>query len=179
MNTTAALFHDAVRRDDRREVASMLKSGFSVDDADERNHGDTALHAACLRGQYKMTKLLLEAGADEQAKQSSGYTPLHYACLNDRPGCVRLLLESGADPYLRNDAGESALDVAENNQHIACFDLMENAKVPGADKADIRRIMDELKWQRNLLMTVISMLSIFFLGSAFVTFCFIKYRVIF
>ena len=69
--------------------------------------GYTALHAAAERESIASAALLLEHGADANARAESGWTPLHMALLlgPDRPNLAvaDLLLAQGADPAAATD----------------------------------------------------------------------------
>ena len=60
-----------------------------------------------------MARLLLDAGADPDARQASGWTPLHSAAHNGDLELVELLLARGADPAAANDDGTTVLSMAE------------------------------------------------------------------
>lgn len=45
--------------------------------------GWSPLHEACNRGFYHVSKLLIDAGADVNAKGLDNDTPLHDACVNN------------------------------------------------------------------------------------------------
>ncbi|OMO73702.1 hypothetical protein COLO4_26911 [Corchorus olitorius] len=55
--------------------------------------GDTALHLACLYGYLPCVQLLLERGANLEAKDEDGAVPLHDACAGGFTGIVQLLLD--------------------------------------------------------------------------------------
>ncbi len=57
-------------------------------------------------------RLLLDAGADVNAKDRGGHTPLHRACSSGRVDVARLLLDHGADPNAREtDYGRTAFEM--------------------------------------------------------------------
>ena len=60
--------------------------------------GDTPLHIAALWGDRHATRILLEAGADVNAKGDMSCTPLHFAVSNNHVQVAEVLLEHGADP---------------------------------------------------------------------------------
>ena len=60
--------------------------------------GFTPLHIACVYGHFELAKLLLEAGADIEAKTKNGYMALHLAAQYGHALIINLLLENGAPP---------------------------------------------------------------------------------
>merc|ERR1719386_56311 len=52
----------------------------------------TLLMCACVKGRYRCVQLLLEMGADLNAKDDGGFTPFMFACWAGHPRVVRLLL---------------------------------------------------------------------------------------
>lgn len=86
----------------------------------------TALHYACSLACFDVAKLLIERGADVNAKDANNDTPLH-ACYFDilrspeeeqdpdfdvEVDTVKLLLEFGASPNAQNNYGKSPLHLA-------------------------------------------------------------------
>jgi ankyrin repeat protein len=78
----------------------------------------TPLLAAVPQGSYETVELLVNAGANVNARDARGMTPLALAITSDRPEprIVRLLLAKGADPDIKCKTGETALDWA-NKYH--------------------------------------------------------------
>jgi len=70
------------------------------------------LHSAAAGKHAEIVKLLLEHGADPNARQDGGFTPLHSAAQNDDRESIEALLEAGADPALTNDGGKTPADLA-------------------------------------------------------------------
>lgn len=56
------------------------------------------MHIACVYGHFELAKLLLEAGADIEAKTKNGYMALHLAAQYGHALIITLLLENGAPP---------------------------------------------------------------------------------
>ncbi|MCY3740848.1 MAG: CotH kinase family protein [Candidatus Poribacteria bacterium] len=75
--------------------------------------GSTMLSIASLMGHTEVVALLLEHGADVNAKSRDGGTPLHAAAFLGRAETVKLLLKKGADTTLRNNMGSIAIDGAK------------------------------------------------------------------
>jgi ankyrin repeat protein len=72
------------------------------------------LASAAFQGFPSTTRLLLERGADPNARGQRGVTPLMMAAgaTHPDPGIVRLLIAKGADIAARDQSGRSALDWA-------------------------------------------------------------------
>ena len=70
--------------------------------------GNTLLHMAASRGREDLVTLLLDRGADVNARQgglSYGRTP--FVCALEHPGVVRILVERGADLNYRDSYGRT------------------------------------------------------------------------
>ncbi|MCJ1306964.1 hypothetical protein MMC25_000608 [Agyrium rufum] len=89
----------------------LLKHGAS---ASVRNcWGATVLHTLCLNsGDASHLLLLLDHGADCNARDREDQTPLHSAIVERRTAFVELLLSRGADVDVKNDSGDSPLRFA-------------------------------------------------------------------
>jgi hypothetical protein len=73
----------------------------------------SALARVVRLGDAEATRLLLDRGADPNAKGSSGWTPLMAATIAEKStATVKVLLEKGARVDARDDAGRTALDWA-------------------------------------------------------------------
>lgn len=68
--------------------------------SDENENSNTPLHLACLEGHTEVVRLLLEMGADVEARNSSLWTPLDCASARGHVLCVSQLLDydSPLDP---------------------------------------------------------------------------------
>jgi uncharacterized protein len=94
--------HLAVEKGDLNHVRELISSGLKADEKDI--HQRTPLMIAARDGAIDLAKLLIESGANVNAKdrRSSVWdgrrTPLHYACDNNRVEMAGLLIDNGADP---------------------------------------------------------------------------------
>jgi uncharacterized protein len=95
----------------------LLGAGAAVDAVAMDPQRVTPLHSAAAGRHPDIVSLLLEHGADPNARQRGGWTPLHAAAQNGDSSSVEALLAAGADPVTRHDAGSSAADLAEEAGH--------------------------------------------------------------
>ena len=88
--------------------------------------GWTALHYACLRGHRNIAGLLLDNGADIDARTYNGkQTPLIMACGNGHAATAKLLLDHGADiDAATSDKCTTPLIMACLNGHTATTKLL-------------------------------------------------------
>jgi ankyrin repeat protein len=106
----------------RGVVVAMLDCGFPINA--KNSSSQSALHHAAWNGQREIVKLLIERGAELDAKEDAfGSTPLGWAahggqnCVRpgaDHVGAIRLLIEAGADIHTTNKWGEGILFEGEN-----------------------------------------------------------------
>jgi len=82
------------------------------------------LHEAGSNGHEAVVRLLLEQGADVEAKINDGWTALHEAARGGHEAVVRLLLEKGADVEAKTDDGWKALHRAAGGGHEAVVRLL-------------------------------------------------------
>ncbi|KAL9084164.1 MAG: hypothetical protein Q9165_008212 [Trypethelium subeluteriae] len=117
----------AARRGDYLDVSLLLGEGAETEWTDE-SEGMTALHLAARYGHLRVAEILLEAGADIEAKTDAfgddwvvrtekGRTPLIWAaagrdCPHKQERMCRFLLDKGADVDARNYFARTALQEA-------------------------------------------------------------------
>ena len=72
-----------------------------------------------------MVVVLLDHGADIEAKTNSGETPLHLAAeFNKEPAVVKVLLDRGVDAQARSKSGEIPLFVAIRRANTEAIEVL-------------------------------------------------------
>ena len=91
----------------RSEMASRRKHNAHLYGRDMPDHVD-------------VVRLLLQYGADVDARDEEGSSALHYAAFKGVPSVARVLLEEGhADHLLKDNQGTTALRKAVDNGEVA------------------------------------------------------------
>ena len=72
--------------------------------------------------------MLIEKGADIDARDREGHTPLMLAAIYGCNQTVQALLEGGANPALKTPTGNTANLYAENNDHPLASALLKKAE---------------------------------------------------
>ncbi|CAK9099458.1 unnamed protein product [Durusdinium trenchii] len=82
------------------------------------------MFVAAERGHLEVVRLLLEAGANQNAARANGTTALKDAARNGHLEVVRLLLEAGADKNAAQVNGTTALMAAAEHGHLEVVRLL-------------------------------------------------------
>ena len=77
----------------------------------------SALHYAVFAGHENVARLLIERGANVNARSTNGSSILMMAAREGRDELAKTLLAAGADPRVTNDRGEDAFVLAMRNGH--------------------------------------------------------------
>jgi len=109
---------------DLPQVERLLQQGIKVDERD--NGGKTPLHYAVQSKNVKLVRLLIERGADVNAKVSGNVTPLMLSvdmAFGD-PEIALELLKAGADVTIQDTGGDSALLIATTESSNEVMEAM-------------------------------------------------------
>jgi ankyrin repeat protein len=98
----------AIRNGDHAQVAKLLRAGTDVKSAD--SDGTTALMHSVIESDVRMMKLLIDGGANVNARNTLDSTALMYAATNLAK--TRLLLDAGADVKVIGKRGATPMSVA-------------------------------------------------------------------
>ena len=99
-----------------------------------RSDGDTPLHIASLEGNRHATRLLLEAGADVNAKGDMSCSPLYFAVMGKHVQVAGLLLQHGADPDAESELGYTPRTLAKDKGDKAMMALLRQHKEPSRQR---------------------------------------------
>lgn len=88
--------------------------------------GWAPLHYACDQGHDVVVALLLDEGANVNARDDMKKTPLHLAAAQGHSAVVQLLLKSGASRTAKTVTSWDALKYAEENKREAVVKLLAN-----------------------------------------------------
>lgn len=97
--------------------------------ADINQPGWTPLHYAATGGHVHIARLLLDESAYIDAESPNGSTPLMMAARYGSTELVKLLIDEGADVQIKNQLGLSALDFAKEGARPDAMRLIESALV--------------------------------------------------
>lgn len=96
-----------------QKVKDSIKKGADVNTRDAI-YGNTPLHWATAFGNKEIAKLLVDNGADTNAKDDNAFTPLHYAVNNNNKEMAKILINN-SNVNAKNINGDTPLHVATQN----------------------------------------------------------------
>jgi Raf kinase inhibitor-like YbhB/YbcL family protein len=124
-------------------VRAFLATGLKPD----VESGTSPLHAASAGDCPDTVALLVERGANLDAKDTDGWTPMIKAASAGHADIVRLLLEKGADMNVADSQGRTAWMYAAMGNHLEIADLFRAAR--GSQNGPARLDLDSLALKVN------------------------------
>jgi len=103
---------EAVRGGDLKAMEKFVADGIDVNQADAAT-GMPPLMYAALFGEAEIARMLLDRGAEVNARNKDGNTALHSAAFLGRTSTVALLLERGADREIRGNDRSRPVESAQ------------------------------------------------------------------
>mmetsp|Transcript_20568 Transcript_20568/g.57059 ORF Transcript_20568/g.57059 Transcript_20568/m.57059 type:complete len:520 (-) Transcript_20568:205-1764(-) len=127
--------HRAVGKNEVRKLQNMLLDD-SLGTVAERKaaiehpdgQGRTPLMRSAAMGNYMMTKLLVQAGANVNRMNNvkDGSTALHNCAINGSESVAKMLVAVGADPFMENCKGQTPLQYAINRGQTPLVRIFED-----------------------------------------------------
>jgi ankyrin repeat protein len=112
------------------KLDTSIQGLLAPDDHSYKNYSQgiprlmTGLHLAGYFGIESIVKLLLDTGADVEAKDGNGQTPLLWVAQGGNEAVVKLLLDAGADIEAKDSNDQTPLLRAAKNGHEAIVKLL-------------------------------------------------------
>lgn len=104
----------------------LIERGAAVNVTARNAQKVAPIHAAASVGNRDMVRLLLERGADPNARQERGFVALHTAALHGDIDMAKMLLEHGADLRAASDDGKTPETFAQEKGHSAFVDWLRS-----------------------------------------------------
>lgn len=108
-------------------VTALIAAGADVNQSSRESMKVTPLASAAAAKQTGIARLLIEHGANVNARAAGGHIPLHEASANGNIELVRLLIEKGADVNAKTDDGKTPLDFAIEYKREEVVELLEKS----------------------------------------------------
>lgn len=117
----------AAKAGDVAAVRALLEADGSLVGARDTD-ASTPLHCAAWKGHTEVAALLLDFGADVNAKNNNdhwGNTPLHAAAHGNQRAVAEVLIAQGADIHAENASGRKPLQETEAHRATAVANLLK------------------------------------------------------
>lgn len=108
----------ATSENDVALINELIASGLDVNQLDAEMSNNTLLHIAAIHGSDDVAKLLLEKGANVNARNQDGYAPIHFALRNENDSTAQIFLDHGADVNQSDKHGNTVLHYAVQHKLV-------------------------------------------------------------
>lgn len=102
----------------------LLEKGADPNIAANNQFKVAPIHSACATSNFEMAALLIQNGADVNAKQMLDVTPMHSAAHNGQTELVQLLFDNKADIHAKMENGQTPLSMAKEAKSTETVDLI-------------------------------------------------------
>ncbi|MFO0888670.1 MAG: acyltransferase family protein [Isosphaeraceae bacterium] len=137
-NTDDGTLIAAVRLGDRAAVERRLQDGADVKAVDP-GLGVPPLAWAALRGDRDIAALLIDRGADVNARSGDGSTPLQSAAFLGHADVAELLVERGADVRSRDNRGNGPIEATKADWELTQYLAGGLLRLPLGEEAEIEQ----------------------------------------
>jgi ankyrin repeat protein len=110
----------------RETVETLLAAGAPVNAPSRESMKMNALGSAMAAERTDIARILIDHGADVNAKAENELTPLHTAAARGNMESAMLLLDQGADINAMTADGKTPLAYAEERNHPGMVDFLQN-----------------------------------------------------
>lgn len=133
----------AIASDRDDEVIQLLKTGVNPNSKSRSSIEHTPILLATKLQKIETVKILIENGADVEAKNESGLTALKIAISSRNEQLIKILLESGANVNSKNDNNATPIMGASYWGLIRIIEILlkSGARVNDATKAGVTALM--------------------------------------
>ena len=114
----------AVEQGDAAIVRAIIQAGANLDAV---SGGRTPLVLATVKQNTELVHMLLDAGANVDARDIYKFTALMEAAIRPNKQIISTLLTAGANPRLKAETGESAITLAKQKRMLDNLKLLEAA----------------------------------------------------
>ena len=123
-NSSNTFLHYICMNDDNFPMMELIEP--TQKEMDSRNNlGQTPLHISLINKNYKISKYLIENGANVNLSDKNLDTSLHLAIKYGNEDIVRLLIKYRANPFSLNKNNETGLDLAVKLNNKECINLLQ------------------------------------------------------
>ena len=105
-------------------VKLLLEKGANPNIAANNQFKVAPIHSVCAISAFDIAELLIEHGADVNAKQMQGITPLHSAAHTGQTKLSKLLIDNGADINAKMDNEQTPLFMANEKDFKETVELI-------------------------------------------------------